>query len=77
MVTVFSEQNGLFYTCSSTTSNVLLCASHHTGVLTTTDVDEATKGVEIAVMVGGFPRKVRLPRLRGTCSMAMRSGARV
>lgn len=35
------------------------------GVLTTTDVDEATKGVEVAVMVGGFPRKVRGRALPG------------
>ena len=32
------------------------------GVLTTTDVDEATQGVEVAVMVGGFPRKAGMER---------------
>jgi hypothetical protein len=32
------------------------------GVLTTTDVEEATKGVEVAVMVGGFPRKAGMER---------------
>ena len=34
----------------------------HAGVVTTTDVDEATRGVEIAVMVGGFPRKAGMER---------------
>ena len=33
-----------------------------TGVVTTTDVDEATKDVEVAVMVGGFPRKAGMER---------------
>ena len=32
------------------------------GVVTTTDVDEATQGVEVAVMVGGFPRKAGMER---------------
>ncbi len=32
------------------------------GVVTTTDVDEATKDVEVAVMVGGFPRKAGMER---------------
>lgn len=32
------------------------------GVLVTTDVEEACKGVEIAVMVGGFPRKGGMER---------------
>ncbi len=31
-------------------------------MLTTTDVDEATQGVEVAVMVGGFPRKAGMER---------------
>ena len=35
---------------------------HHAGVVTTTDVDEATKDVEVAVMVGGFPRKAGMER---------------
>ena len=30
--------------------------------MTTTDVDEATQGVEVAVMVGGFPRKAGMER---------------
>lgn len=29
------------------------------GVVATTDAEEACKGVDVAVMVGGFPRKVR------------------
>ena len=28
-------------------------------MVTSTDAEEACKGVDIAVMVGGFPRKVR------------------
>ena len=32
------------------------------GVVTTTDVDEATQGVEVAVLVGGFPRKAGMER---------------
>lgn len=32
------------------------------GVVTTTDVDEATRGVAVAVMVGGFPRKAGMER---------------
>ncbi|KAK9795542.1 hypothetical protein WJX73_002187 [Symbiochloris irregularis] len=32
------------------------------GVLTTTDVEEACKGVSVAVMVGGFPRKAGMER---------------
>ena len=35
-----------------------LCA----GVLATTDVEEACKGVAVAVMVGGFPRKAGMER---------------
>ncbi len=34
----------------------------HAGVVTTTDVDVATKDVAIAVMVGGFPRKAGMER---------------
>jgi malate dehydrogenase len=30
------------------------------GVVASTDAEEACKGVDVAVMVGGFPRKVRL-----------------
>lgn len=30
--------------------------------MATTDVDEATKDVEIAIMVGGFPRKAGMER---------------
>lgn len=33
-----------------------------TGVVATTDVVEACKGVDIAVMVGGFPRKEGMER---------------
>ena len=32
------------------------------GVVTTTDVDEATQGMKVAVMVGGFPRKAGMER---------------
>lgn len=32
------------------------------GVLATTDMEEACKGVAIAVMVGGFPRKAGMER---------------
>ncbi len=31
-------------------------------MVATTDVDEATKDVDIAVMVGGFPRKAGMER---------------
>ena len=30
--------------------------------MTTTDVNEATKGVDYAIMVGGFPRKAGMER---------------
>lgn len=40
------------------TSSPILAALCSTGVLATTDVNEACQGVDIAVMVGGFPRKV-------------------
>lgn len=32
--------------------------SHRAGVVATTDVEEAFKGVDVAILVGGFPRKV-------------------
>lgn len=32
------------------------------GVVATTDVNEACKGVNVAVMVGGFPRKEGMER---------------
>lgn len=36
----------------------LLC----TGVIASTNVEEACKGVDIAVMLGGFPRKAGMER---------------
>lgn len=34
----------------------------YAGVVATTDLEEAVKGVEVAVMVGGFPRKAGMER---------------
>lgn len=34
----------------------------HTGVVASTNVEEACKGVDIAVMLGGFPRKAGMER---------------
>ena len=34
----------------------------HAGVVANTDLDEACKDVQIAIMVGGFPRKAGMER---------------
>lgn len=34
----------------------------HAGVVTSTNAEEACKGVDVAVMVGGFPRKAGMER---------------
>lgn len=40
----------------------MVVASIYAGVVATTDVEEATRDVEIAIMVGGFPRKAGMER---------------
>ncbi len=42
-------------------TQILLCLVR-TGIVATTDVAEACKDVNIAVMVGGFPRKEGMER---------------
>ena len=44
--------------------------SHPPGVVATTDAMEACKGVDVAVMVGGFPRKVGVGSAGGGCENA-------
>ncbi len=39
-----------------------MATSIYAGVVATTDVEEATRDVEIAIMVGGFPRKAGMER---------------
>lgn len=50
---------GLILTCNS---HKLLRTSCSADVVTTTDLETACKGVDVAVMVGGFPRKAGMER---------------
>lgn len=41
-------------------------------MVTTTDVDEATQGVQVVIMVGGFPRKAGMERKDAMSSTILR-----
>ena len=51
-------QSNLLVSCSKAGHNNMRFA----GVVATVDLEEAVKGVDIAVMVGGFPRKAGMER---------------